>query len=167
VKHWFAVHSKPRQENIAEQNLLRQGFDTYLPKIQVRRRRRDKWARVVEPLFPRYLFIRVDPGQHSLSPVRSTLGVAGLVRFGHQIKPVPDAVIAFLRQAEDPQTHRQQADEWPHQSGDQVQVLEGPFAGLEGVFQCASGEDRAILLVELLGRQNCVQLAMDTIVASG
>ncbi len=165
--NWYAVQTKPRQEAIAELNLERQGYQTYLPKILLRKRRRDKWAKVVEPLFLRYLFIQVDPNRQSLSPVRSTLGVTGLVRFGHQLKPVPDPVVAFLKQAEGSATHQQQADVWPHQSGEEVQVLEGPFVGLTGVFQCASGEDRAMLLIELLGRQNSVQVAMDAIVANG
>ena len=82
MKYWYAVQAKPRQENTAEENLRRQGFDTYLPKIQLRRRRRDKWTKVVEPLFPRYLFIHLEPGVDNWAPLRSTLGVSTVVRFG-------------------------------------------------------------------------------------
>ena len=166
MKEWYAVQSRPRQEAIAELNLDRQGYHSYLPKILLRKRRRDKWTKVVEPLFPRYLFIQVDPSEQSLAPVRSTLGVAGLVRFGELLRPVPDSVIEYLRQAENPDTHQQHADEWPHQPGDAVQILEGPFAGLSGIFQAATGEERAMLLIELLGRQNSVTVAMDELVAS-
>ena len=166
MKEWYAVQSRPRQEAIAELNLDRQGYHSYLPKILLRKRRRDKWTRVVEPLFPRYLFIQVDPSEQSLAPVQSTLGVAGLMRFGQLLRPVPDSVIEYLRQAENPDTHRQHADEWPHQPGDAVQILEGPFAGQSGIFQAATGEERAMLLIELLGRQNSVTVAMDELVAS-
>ena len=107
---WYAVHARPRQEAVAELNLERQGYHTYLPKIRLRKRRRDKWTKVVEPLFPRYLFIRVDPNRQSLAPVRSTLGVAGLVRFGQLLRPVPDGVIAYLKQVENPTTGQLQAD---------------------------------------------------------
>jgi transcriptional antiterminator RfaH len=163
MKQWYAVQTKPRQEATAEHNLQRQHFETYLPRILLRKRRRDKWAKVVEPLFPRYLFIQVDPDEHSLAPVRSTLGVAGLVRFGHHIKPVPDSVIAYLKQAENPETHQHHADDWPHRPGDAVQILNGPFAGLSGVFQAATSEQRAMVLLELLGRHNSVQVDMDVI----
>jgi transcriptional antiterminator RfaH len=168
VKYWFAVQSKPRQESVAEENLSRQGYHSYLPQVRVRKRRRGKWLKVVEPLFPRYLFIQVDPDAQSLAAVRSTLGVAGLVRFGQQLKPVPDEVIDFLRHAEDPDTHQHLADQWPHQPGDTVRVLEGPFNGLNGIFQSVSGEGegRALLLIELLGRQNTVQVNMDALSAS-
>ena len=163
MKEWYAVQTRPRQEAIAELNLARQGYHSYLPKVLLRKRRRDKWTRVVEPLFPRYLFIQVDPGEQSLAPVRSTLGVAGLVRFGQLLRPVPDSVIEYIKQAENPDTHQQHADEWPHQPGDAVQILEGPFAGLSGIFQAATGEERAMLLIELLGRQNTIDVAMDAI----
>ena len=166
MKEWYAVQTRPRQEATAELNLARQGYHSYLPKVLLRKRRRDKWTRVVEPLFPRYLFIQVDPSEQSLAPVRSTLGVAGLVRFGQLLRPVPDSVIEYLRQAENPDTHRQHADEWPHQPGDAVQILEGPFAGLSGIFQAATGEERAMLLIELLGRQNSITVAMDELAAS-
>jgi transcriptional antiterminator RfaH len=166
MKCWYAVQTKPRQEAIAELHLQRQHFETYLPKVLLRKRRRAKWTKVVEPLFPRYLFIRVDPDESSLAPVRSTQGVAGLVRFGHSLKPVPDSVIDYLRQTENPDTHHHHAEDWPHRSGDAVQVLEGPFKGLTGVFQAATSEDRALLLIHLLGRQNTVDVAMAAIAAS-
>lgn len=162
-KQWYTVHSKPRQEITAEQNLQRQGFETYLPKIGLRKRKSSKWVKIVEPLFPRYLFIRVDPGQHSLAPVRSTTGVAGLVRFGNLLQPVPPAVIEYLKQVESLETAQHPADDWPHQPGDKVDILAGPFAGLSGVFQVATGQDRALLLIELLGRQNTATVDLHAI----
>lgn len=143
--NWYAVHTRPRQEAIAELNLERQGYRSYLPRILLRKRRRDKWKKVVEPLFPRYLFIQVDPNQQSLSPVRSTLGVAGIVRFGNRLHPVPDSVIGYIRQAKNPETSQQRADAWSHQPGNAVQILEGPLAGLSGIFQAANGEERATI----------------------
>ena len=166
MRYWYAVQTKPRKEAIAELHLQRQHFETYLPKVLLRKRRRDRWTKVVEPLFPRYLFIRVDPDESSLAPVRSTQGVTGLVRFGHSLKPVPDGVIHYLRQTENPDTHQHHAEDWPHRGGDAVQVLEGPFKGLTGVFQMATAEDRALLLIDLLGRKNTVDVAMATIAAA-
>ena len=81
---WYAVCCKPRQESVAEDNLLRQGFHVYLPRIRIRQRRRKQWLDAVEVLFPRYVFIRIDPLRRSTAAVRSTRGVVGLVRFGGQ-----------------------------------------------------------------------------------
>ena len=119
------------------------GFQTCLPRILLRKRRRDKWSRVAEALFPCYLFIQVDTTRQSIAPVRSTVGGARLVCFGHNLKPVPDSVIDYLREVEDTSSHQHYAVDWPHKPGDAVQVLTGPFAGLTGVFHVASDEARA------------------------
>lgn len=158
--HWYVVQAKPRRESIAEGNLQRQCYVTYLPKIRLRKRRRDRWTNVVEPLFPCYLFIRVDTGAQSLSPVRSTVGVANLVRFGHLLRPVPDAVIDYLKARESDGTGLRTDDAWPHRPGDAVRVLAGPFAGLEGIYHERVQENRALLLLELLGRLNTVTVPM-------
>ncbi len=84
IERWYAVSCKPRQEAVAEDNLLRQGFHVYLPRIRIRQRRRRQWIDAVEVLFPRYIFIRVDPLRRSTATVRSTRGALGLVRFGGQ-----------------------------------------------------------------------------------
>ena len=152
--HWFAVQSKPRQEQVAQEHLQRQDFETYLPMLSVRRQRRGQWQTVVEPLFPRYLFIQIDINQQSLAPVRSTRGVAQLVRFGHLLHAVPDSVIAYLKQQESAATATREDDALPFKAGDQVRLLEGPFAGLTGVYTATTANERALLLVELLGREN-------------
>ena len=156
--HWYTVQSKPRQEHIAEEQLRRQGYTTYLPKIRHRKQRAGKWTQLTEPLFPRYLFIHADPTEQSLAPIRSTIGVAALVRFGVVLQAVPQEVIDFLRAAETDAGERED-DSWPFQPGDSVRVLDGPFAGLPAVYRMQRGADRALLLVDLLGRANEVEVA--------
>lgn len=99
-KQWFAVFTKPRQEATAQQNLDRQSFETYLPQIKQSRRNRGKWIERIEPMFPRYLFFRLDPNTQDSSPIRSSKGAVGLVRFGGEPVPVPEAVIRTLREFE-------------------------------------------------------------------
>ena len=43
--------------------------------------------------------------------------------------------------------------------GERLTVLDGPFAGLEAVFQIAEGEKRVIVLIEMLARQVKVAVA--------
>ena len=99
---WHLVHTKPRQEQVALVNLQRQGYECYLPQLRVEKRSRSKVQAVTEPLFPRYLFIRLDSSDQgkSWAPVRSTLGVARLVRFGDRPAVVQDDLVALLRQRE-------------------------------------------------------------------
>ena len=167
MKQWYAVRSKPRQEQSAELNLQRQDFDVYLPRIRLRKQSRGKkqglWTTVIEPLFPSYLFIRFDPAVDNTAPVRSTRGVLGLVRIGMNLQPVPTELIEYLKAAEDPQENIRADDEWPHQPGDAVEILQGPLMGLKGVYQMQIAESRALVLVELLGRYNEVQLELQQI----
>lgn len=163
---WYAICCKPRQELIAQENLLRQGFHVYLPRMQIRKRSRGKWMVAVEPLFPRYLFIRVDPDRHSTAPVRSTRGVVGLVRFGGQPAVVPDDVIEALLQREDEATGLRQDSRTLFRAGESVKLMEGPFAGMEGVFAQEDGEARVIVLMELLGKTNKVKVSRDWVVPS-
>jgi len=155
---WLVVYTKSRQEAVAEQNLRNQGFDTLLPRLTQRRRLRGKWQDVRGPLFPRYLFMNVALGQQSLASVRSTIGVVDLIRFGARPATVPEAVIAYLAQQEDGKIAKD-GNPWPHQPGNRVEILEGPFAGLQGVYRLAKDAERAALLVELLGRQNEIVVA--------
>ena len=94
---WYVIHAKPRQEARALENLERQGYEAWLPMLTVQKILRGRVADVTEPLFSRYLFIRLDTVQSNWSPIRSTLGVSRLVTFGNQPAVVPDALIDDLR----------------------------------------------------------------------
>lgn len=159
MKAWYTVHTKPRQEHTAEEHLHRQGFPVYLPRIQVTCRRQGRWRNFIEPLFPRYLFIQADPEIENLAPVRSTRGVSGLVRFGTQLIPVPDIFLATIRAKADPDTGVLIPDSPQFRTGDRVTILSGPFAQLEGIFQCEQGESRAQVLLECLGSLSTITLS--------
>lgn len=152
MERWYAVFCKPRQETTAEENLRRQGFHVYLPRIRITRRRRGQWVDVVEPLFPRYLFIGIDLLQRSMVPVRSTRGAVDLVRFGSQPAVVPNVVVQALLQREDPVAGSWQDSRPLFRTGELVKLVDGPLAGMEGVFTQGDGERRVIVLLDLLGR---------------
>lgn len=157
---WFAVFSKPRREVEAVSQLERQGYTAFLPRVRARRRLRGQWQEIVEPMFPRYLFLQAVLGQDDLHPVRSTRGVIGLVRFGGVPKPVPEAVMdELLRLC----PGNNGVLELPSVlvPGTRVRVLEGPFAGCEADLLNLDGERRALVLLELLGRSNAVVLPLD------
>lgn len=160
-ERWFAVCCKPRQESIAEENLARQGFRVYLPRIGVRKYTRGQWRERIEALFPRYVFVRLDPSQKSTTSIRSTRGAVGLVRFGGQAAVVPDRVIAalFERQEETTGLHAYQADAF--ERGEPIRMVDGPLAGIEGVFAQPDGELRVIVLLELLGKVNEIKVSRD------
>ncbi len=146
--HWYAIHSKPRQEERALENLQRQGFEAWLPMLTVEKVLRSKLVQVIEPMFSRYLFIRLDTEQTNWSPIRSTLGVSKLVSFGNRPAVVADELIEALQQLPE------QAPQRLIQPGQQVKIVSGPLRGLEGIYQQADGELRAMVLIELLNKQH-------------
>jgi len=156
--HWYLIHTKPRQERRALENLERQGYPCYLPMFLVQKIRRAKLTTVEESLFPRYLFIQLDIGPQGLDwgPIRSTMGVSRLVRFGVEAAKVDQRIISFLREHEN--TFRAEPAEH-FTPGERLAVLDGPFAGLEAVFQITDGEKRVIVLIEMLSRQVKVAVA--------
>lgn len=163
IERWYAVCCKPRQETVAEENLLRQGFQVYLPRIRIRQRRRGQWLDAVEVLFPRYIFIRIDPLRRTTAPVRSTRGVIGLVRFGGQPAVVPDAVMEALLQREDAASGLHQDNRPLFSAGEPIKLVDGPLTGMEGVFTQQDGDKRVIVLLELLGKANKVRVDRDWI----
>lgn len=150
---WYVVHSKPRQEQRAFENLVRQGFECYLPKVNVERIRQGGLSLVVEALFPRYLFIRLDSTLGSgkgWGVIRSTQGVSRLVTFGGEAAKVPDNLIESVQAMEAAGAAEPQR---LFLHGEKVQVKVGPFAGLEGVYQMGKGQARAFMLIELISKQ--------------
>ncbi len=149
---WFVVYTKPRSEALAEEHLRRQGFTTYLPRLCQPQHVRGVWREVINPLFPRYLFVRLRPGVQDISPLRSTRGVTTLVRFGDRLARMPPGMVEALRACEDPHSGVHTAARALFATGDPVRIMQGAFAGLEGVFHAASGEERVIILLRILGR---------------
>jgi len=152
--HWYAIHSKPRQEERAFDNLQRQGYEAWLPMLTVEKVLRGKLVQVTEPMFSRYLFIRLDTEQTNWSPIRSTLGVSRLVSFGNRPAVVGDELIEAL------QTVPARAPERLFQPGQSIKIVSGPLKGLEGIFQQADGEHRAMVLIDLLNKQHRVTTPM-------
>jgi transcriptional antiterminator RfaH len=100
-------------------------------------------------MFPRYLFIRLDSsgsGQ-SWSPIRSTLGVSQLVRFGGQPAVVDSKLIELLRSKE-----QVRQPEQLFKAGEKVVVADGPFVGFEAIFQTVDAESRSMILLEMLSK---------------
>lgn len=61
---WFAAHTKPRKEAVAEEHLRRQSYTVYYPRLFETKRRNGSWRQVIEPLFLRYLFVQLTEGQY-------------------------------------------------------------------------------------------------------
>lgn len=147
--HWYLIQSKPRQVERAEDNLRNQGYGVYLPRCGVERLQRGRRVICREPLFPNYLFIRLDRWSDNWHPIRSTRGVSRLVTFADRPAVVEDDLIDAIRERLSEQDARPLLT-----PGTRVRIVDGCFRGFEAIFQTYDGNERAVLLIEFLYRQS-------------
>jgi transcriptional antiterminator RfaH len=112
----------------------------------------------VAPLFPRYLFLNALLGVQNLTPIRSTYGVRGLVRFGDRLATLPETVVEAIRARVDSDTGLVRLSRPVLAQGDRVRLSAGPFAEAEAIFKTEKSGQRILLLMELLGRQTTVEV---------
>ena len=151
---WYVVHTKVRKEQYAEWQLSRRGVVTFLPWIV--RPSRVSLDDVVQPLFPGYLFARVDLEQQYWDVVWAP-GVHRLVGFGEVPSSIDDEVIDFLRSRVSKDGVVRMFPVF--REGDRVRIKQGPLAGLVGIIERpCSGRGRVRVLMELLRRQTRVEV---------
>lgn len=159
---WYLIYTKPRQERVALENLSRQQYTAYLPLLRYRERRQGAYVPVVGPMFPRYLFVHLDDQLDDWGPIRSTLGVANLVRFGGKAARLPEDFVDTLRERADA-AGVQTRPERVLRPGDRVRICEGAMAGYEAVFQATSSRERVLLLLQVAGLAARIQVAASTV----
>lgn len=159
---WYVVKTKPRQETQALEQLRRQQFCCFFPRMRVRRKRNGRYRHLLEALFKNYLFVQLDIGFQDCSPIRSTRGVQDLVRFGTQLIPVPPSIIQAL-QARVDENGVAICSAAQFKPGQKVNIELGSFAGLEAIFCEPKGEDRAILFINLLGHMQRIEVPVDIV----
>ena len=156
---WYLVATKVRSEQMAQENLQRQSYITYLPLTQCQRRRNGRYTTRTEAFFPGYLFIRLDRETDNWSPIRSTRGITGLIRFGGMPAKIPENLIVSLKNNED-ETGYQQIEQQQPKSGDYVNIIDGSFAGQQGIFQTMKGTDRVLVLLNIIGKNTPATLSI-------
>lgn len=156
VVAWYLVQCKPRQDERAEEHLKRQSYAYYRPLVSRERLIRGRLLVMQESLFPGYIFIRLSANAN-WSALRSTRGVNRLVSFGGYPIQVSSGLIDSLRQ-------RLSYEAAPlFTFGDKVRIVEGSFSELEAIFQRMDGEERVVLLMRLLHRQQPLNLPLASV----
>ena len=151
---WYVIHTKPKQEFRAEQNLNMQGYTTLLLTVDAQKLQKCRIKIQKEPLFPRYLFIQLDQTSSNWFPIKSTRGVHKIVRFGLNTEPVkvhPQLIEALQNM------QKGNNDFWNlFNPGDSVMIQEGPFQRIQATFKNllheTSGGSRAMILLDILGK---------------
>ena len=163
---WYVVQTQVNGEAKAAQNLLRQGYEVYLPRYLKRRRHARKVDFTAKPLFPRYMFVAIDMATQRWRSIQSTFGVARLVSNGDEPATVPEGVVHALRAREDGKGFITLDSKPAFAPGDKVRVLAGAFMDSAGLFSGLADHDRVSILLDMLGRKVRVLLDADMVAAA-
>ena len=161
---WYLVYTKPKQENLALDNLRRQGYVSYLPLARSVKRRGGARRTLVEPLFRRYLFIELTRGRDDWGPIRSTYGVSGLVSFGNEPARIPTELVEAIRQRESVDGYVELGADEP-KLGAEVRITEGVMHGYRGRLLSKNSQERVMVLLEVANKMVRVQLPLAAVQA--
>lgn len=146
---WYAIYTKPKKEDFVAGSLAAAGIEVYNPKLRGSRFMQGRWHEILTPLFPCYLFARLQPEMHTWM-IKYTRGVRRLVG-DPEPWPVSDDIIGFIRSREEDGAIRIRQD---FKAGDLVCISEGPLKGIKGIFEKElKGSDRAVLLLTAIEYQ--------------
>ncbi|WP_288365266.1 transcription/translation regulatory transformer protein RfaH [uncultured Marinobacter sp.] len=155
---WYALQHKPAQGDRALQHLQNQDIACFYPKISVEKIKGGKRSTKLEPLFPGYLFVNLERSDPMWAKLRSTRGVLRIVGFANKPAPIGDAVIQHIKESLD-----SVAELGGIKPGQAVQLNEGPFEGINAIFQSYDGEARAIVLISFMQKQQMVRVPVSAL----
>lgn len=150
---WYVVRTQPRAEAKALENLLRQGYEAYLPRERRWRFHARRREVVLRPLFPGYMFVGFDLNFARWRSIFSTRGVASLVCHGDVPSRLPNSVVEQIRTAERAGLFDEASVVARLQPGNLVRIARGPLADMTGQLQLLLPGDRVRVLLRMLGQE--------------
>ena len=163
-EQWFLLKTKTRQEKRAIENLHRQNVECYCPKVCVEKILRGKKAKIIEILFPGYLFVNFRNPASSIHAVKNTRGVHSFVSFGGTPAQVPSKLIRELKEKTKPSQNLLILS--LPKRGDKLKVIDGPFNGINVIFFKPSGEERAEVLLNMMNQRVKASIKYANLVAA-
>ena len=162
MSRWYVVHARVHAEERAASHLSNQGFDIFLPRYKKQRRHARRIETVLRPLFPSYLFVKLDLDCHQWRAINGTIGVASLIASGLTPLPLPLGLVERLIENSDssgvitltPPSLKK---------GQSVTIATGAFADYTALFEEMIDEKRVVLLLNLLGQKVRLQMPVEAL----
>jgi transcriptional antiterminator RfaH len=154
---WYVIQTKPANEHRVDAHLSGQQITVFLPMLETFHYLRGKMIPRIKPLFPNYLFARLDICV-AYYKVRWTRGVHKILGNGNEPLPISETVIQTLRQRTGENNVVRLEDDL--EKGSLVQFTCGPFKDLMGIFdKKMSAGGRMRILLSLIGVDVSVQVS--------
>ena len=161
VRSWYVLHTKSRFENVVNEGLAKKSIDVFSPRIKVRSKRRDRKAMIQVPLFPGYVFVKTDLNPYEHIEIVKTVGAVRII--GNKDGPLAvshesiESLQIMVAGNNDVTTGKHL------RKGDRVMVVDGPFAGVTGIFIRYKGKERVVVYIEALGQFASVEVREDDV----
>lgn len=158
MKQWIVVYTQPLKEKQAQQHLLDQDYEVYMPCFKKTRRHARKIQETLAPLFPRYIFVSIDSATTKWRSINGTRGVVQVLMNQQQPSIIADQIINDLKAREDADGLVSANSLELFSIGEKVRVLDGAFKDYTATFSAMNDKDRVELLLSFLGRETKVCL---------
>lgn len=159
--YWYAIYTKPKQEDRVEENLSRASIEVFNPKLRRKKFIRGKYEQVIQPLFPCYIFARFD-STTLYHMVKYTRGIRGLIGNPGSPWPVSEDIIKIIKSRMNEEGLIVIRPDI--KIGDKVEITEGPFIGFIGIFEREmKDKDRVIVLLNTIEYQARVEIERETL----
>ena len=156
---WYAVQVRAQHEKRVAASLAGKGYEQLVPVYRLRRKWSDRTKVLELPLFPGYVFVRLDPEVRL--PILTIPGVLGFVGAGRKPQPLDTKEIEYVRTVS---SAGHPAKPWPFlKVGQRVRITAGALTGVEGILVQRRGETRVVLSVTLLQKAISVQVESDAV----
>ena len=154
---WYAVHTRSHFEQKVFDGLKGKSIETFLPKIQVMSRRKDRRQKILVPLLPGYIFVQFDMDPEVYWDIVKTVGVVRMIGFEGKPTPAREEEIQSLMIMDG--TDRTVHNRSIMKRGDMVMIMEGPLKGLVGYYVRHKGQtEKVVVNIELLHRALAVEI---------
>ena len=160
-KEWFILQFKPNAHHQAAKNLIRQGFEIFLPLHDTTSRKLSRFVNTSKPLFPGYMFIKFDKAESKWHKINNTYGVSRLITTNSLLKSIPSKFVDSLMKRFDLSGKLLPSQKL--KEGDQVTVLKGPFANFIATVEKYEADHRIYILMDLMGRKTKIQAPSDAL----
>jgi len=154
---WYAIHTRSRFEQKVFDGFCSKSIETFLPKVQVMSRRKDRRKKILVPLLPGYIFVHTDLKPEEYWDIIKTVGVVRMVGFEGKPVPAKDEEISSLMILNG--TDRTVQNQAYMKKGDMVMIMEGPLKGLIGFYlRHKDHNDKVVVSIELLHRSLAIEI---------
>jgi len=155
-KRWFIAQIKPNSYNSAIQNLERQGFETFLPKMEITQREKNKFLVKNVFVFPGYMFVCFNPHIITWTKINSTYGVSKILTFNNKPSEISSNLVLELKNRYEINSNLTRKEKL--QKGDCIKFYTGPFTDLFAKIESVDTKNRIWVLIEAMGGNKRLKL---------